>query len=122
MPKGPNSKIPWDVFVMFRPTEASDWKELGKNLANKLTTFYDLSEEYHTKVPFLFRRVVTGSSRLLNKYLLDRDVMRLVKRSYSGSSIKDVIEDSDLLERFFGSAKAGKQVLQDVTEDEWKEM
>ena len=32
------------------------------------------------------------------------------------------VEDSDLLERFFGSAKAGKQALQDVTEDEWKKM
>ena len=81
-----------------------------------------MADEYHTKVPFLFRRVVTGSSHPLNKYLLERDVMRLVKRSYSDSSIEDVVEDSDLLERFFGSAKAGKQVLQDVTEDEWKEM
>ena len=122
LPKGPNSKIPWDIFIMFRPTEASDWKQLGKNLANKLTTFSDLSDEYHTKVPFLFRRVVTGSSQPLNKYLLDRDVMRLVKRSYSDSSIKDVVEDSNILERFFGSAKAGKQALKDVTEDEWKEM
>ena len=122
LPKGPNSKIPWDVFIMFRPTEASDWKELGKNLANKLTTFSELSDKYHTKVPYLFRRVVTGPFQPLNKYLLDRDVMRLVKRSYSDSSIKEVIEDSDILERFFGSAKAGKQALQDVTEDEWKEM
>ena len=48
--------------------------------------------------------------------------MRLVKRSYSDSSIKDVVEDSNILERFFGSDKAGKQALQDVTEDEWKEM
>ena len=81
-----------------------------------------MANEYHTKVPFLLRRVVTDSPHPLNKYLLDRDVMRLVKRSYSDSSIKEVIEDSDTLERFFGSAKAGKQVLQDVTEDEWKEM
>ena len=81
-----------------------------------------MSNEYHTKVPFLFRRVVTGSYQPLNKYLLDRDVMRLVKRSSSDSSIKEVIEASDILERFFRSAKAGKQALQDVTEDEWKEM
>ena len=71
---------------------------------------------------FLFRRVVTGSSQPLNKYLLDRDVMRLVKRSYSDSSIKDIVEDSDILECFFGSAKTGKQALQDVTEEEWEEM
>ena len=88
---------------MFRPTEASDWKKLGKNLADKLTTFSKLSDEYHTKVPFLFRRVVTGSPHPLNKYLLDRDVMRLVKCSYSDSSIKDVVEDSDTLERFLVS-------------------
>ena len=88
LPKGPNSKIPWDIFVMFRPTEASDWKQLGKNLANKLTNFIDFSDECHTKVPFLFRRVVTGSPHPLNKYLLDRDVIRLVKRSYSDSSIR----------------------------------
>ena len=122
MPKGPNSKIPWDVFVMFRPTEASDWKELGKNLANKLTIFSELSNEYHTKIPFLLRRIVTDSPHPLNKYLLDRDVIWLVKRSYSDSSIKDVVEESDILECFFGSAKAGKQALQDVTEEEWEEM
>ena len=105
MPKGTNSKIPWDVFIMFRPTEASDWKELGTNLASKLMTFIDLSNEYHTKVPFLLRRVVTDSPHPLNKYLLDRDVMWLVKRSYSDSSIKDVVEDSDILECFLGQLK-----------------
>ena len=122
MPKGLNSKIPWDIFVMFHPTEASDWKQLGKNLANKLATFVDMANEYHIKVPFLLQRVVTDSPHPLNKYLLDRDVIRLVKRSYSDSSIKDVVEDSDILECFFGSAKAGKQVLQDITEEEWEEM
>ena len=89
---------------------------------NKLTTFIDLSGKYHTKVPFLLRRVVTDSPHPLNKYLLDRVVIRLVKRSYLDSSIKDVDEDSDILEYFFGSAKAGKQALQDVTEEEWEEM
>ena len=103
MPKGPNSKIPWDVFIMFNPTEASDWKQLGKNLASKLTTFIDFSEEYHTKVPFLLRRVITDSPHPLNKYLLDRDVIRLVKRSYSDSSIKDVVEDNDILKFFLVS-------------------
>ena len=105
MPKGPNSKIPWDVFVMFRPTEASDWKQLGKNLANKLTTFVDMANEDHPKEPFLLRRVVTDSPHPLNKYLLDRDVIRLVKRSYLDSSIKDVVEDSDILECFLGQLK-----------------
>ena len=70
LPKGPNSKIPWDVKAKFRPTEASDWKQLGKNLANKLTTFVDMANEYHTKVHFLLWRVVTDSPHPLNKYLL----------------------------------------------------
>ena len=66
-------------------------------------TFMDLSEEYHTNVPFLLRRVVTGSPHPLNRYLLDRDFIRFVKRSYSDSSIKDVVEDSDILEFFWVS-------------------
>ena len=102
MPKGPSSKLFWDVFVMFRPTEASDCKELGKNLASKLTTFIDLSEEYHTKVPSLLRRVAIDSPHPLNKYLLNRDVIWFVKRSYLNSSLKDVVEDSDILECFLG--------------------
>ena len=126
MPKSPNSKIPWDVFILFRPSEASCWKDLGKNLASKLMAFIDLSEDYHTKVPFLLRKVVTDSPHLLNKYLLDRDVTRLLKRSYSDSSIKDVVEDNSILEwhprMFFGSSKQGKLALQDVTEEEWEEM
>ena len=102
MPKGPNLKIPWDVFISFHSSEASCWKELGNNLASKLTTFVDTSEDYHTKMPFLLRKVVTDSSHPLNKYFLDRDVTRLLKRSYSDSSIKDVVEDSSILECFLG--------------------
>ena len=71
-------------------------------MASKLTTFVDTSEDYHTKVPFLLRKVVTESPHPLNKYLLDRDATRLLKRSYSDSSIKDIVEDSSILESFLG--------------------
>ena len=64
--------------------------------------FINLSDDYHTKVPFLLRKIVTDSSHPLNKYLLDRDVIRLLKRSYSDSSIKDVVEDSSILECVLG--------------------
>ena len=80
-------------------------KELGSNLASKLTTFIDLSGEYHTKVSFLLQRVVTDSPNPLKKYLLDTDVIWLVKHSYSDSSIKGVIEDSDILECFLGQLR-----------------
>ena len=80
-------------------------------MASKLTTFVDTSEDYHTKVPFLLRKVVTESPHPLNKYLLDRDVTHLLKCSYPDSTIKDVVEDSSILESFLGRQNMANKLI-----------
>ena len=122
MPKAPGSKIPWESMVTYKLCESGSWAELGKNLASKLTAFVEASDEYDTKVPFIFRSLVADSPKSLSHHLLDKDVACLLKRSYSASKKEEVMDDESVLESFFESAKHGKQALERITQDEWENM
>ena len=93
MPKAPGSKIAWDSLIMYKLCESSSWVELGRNLANKLTAFVEGSDEYDTKIPFIFCSFIADSPKSLSHHLLDKDVACLLKRSYSASKKEEVADD-----------------------------
>ena len=122
-PKAVGSKINWDGFVIYRVNESISWKDIGCNLAKKLTKFVKESRDYDTKIPFLFRQVAASETpHALGHYLFPKDVVGLLKRSYSDSDKDDIAEDGDILESFFGSAEEGKKIIASVAPSEWDAM
>ena len=120
--KASGSEIAFDCFILYRLSESSSWIELGKNFASKLNAFVEGSNDYDTKVPFIFRTLVADSPKALSHHLLDKDVACLLKRSYSASKKEEVADDESVLECFFESAKNGKQALDCISKPEWETM
>ena len=78
-----------------------------------------LYRQYDTKIPFTFRKVCNKHCHPLSQYLFDEDITGLLKRSYSTAKKEDIAADDDVMVSYFGSVAHGREVLENISEDEW---
>ena len=70
----------------------------------------------------MLRNVHCDPIRPVNYFLMDTDVVSLVKRTYPSCKRMDVTGDKSAMENFFGSAAKGKDVVGNVADEEWEEI
>ena len=78
-----------------------------------------LYRQYDTKIPFTFRKVWNKPRNPLSHYLFDKDITGILKRSYSTAKKEDIAADDEVMESYFGSVAHGREVLENISEDEW---
>ena len=67
---------------------------------------------------YIHRKYVTAL-RPLNYYLLNGDVVEMLKTIYSDSSKKELMGSDSIMEDFFGTAREGRAVLERMDQEEW---
>ena len=78
--------------------------------------------QFSTRVPFFIRNVHSDPLQPLNFFLMDNDVVPLVKRTYPGIKRMEIAGNKSAMEIFFGSAAKGKTILSNVAEEEWEDI
>ena len=78
-----------------------------------------LYRRYNTKFLFTFRKVCDKHCNPLSRYLFDDDITGILKRSYSTAKKEDIAADNEVMESYFGSVAHGREVLENISDDEW---
>jgi hypothetical protein len=116
LPSSNDASWDWDSFVTVATAEDDTAVTIGEHIT-------DVFNRHDTgkKPKFLFCGEVSDAKaglKPLSYYLLDEDVAQVFKSMYASSNEKDVMMDqSDILEGFFGSAEKGREVLERTSWD-----
>ena len=112
----PDAAWPWEAIVTILPHDTSSTAaSVGKHIANAFTAFATDSKAFgRNKVSFAFHRDASEAEPApLSRYVLDEDVVQVVKIMYAQQHKKeDVLDNDDLLERFFCDADRGRSLLE----------
>jgi len=114
----PDAAWPWEAIVTLVPPQSDPSPtavSVGKHVASTFTAFADESKVFgRNKVSFAFHRDASEAEPApLSRYVLDEDVVQVVKIMYAQQHKKeDVLDNDDLLERFFGDADRGRSLLE----------
>ena len=77
---------------------------------------------------YTFRQCFSDNPRALNHYLLDMDVVKVMKSLVSQGegeenvSKEDLLEDESNMAAFFGSIAAGREYLEGIEDDDWSDL
>ena len=121
-PKAPGSTVAWEAFVLYKDKDDKDMSDavaLGKNLAEGLTDQVTSLDAYEKKIPFIFGQAMTSKPKALNHFLLDKDVVRFLKRCYTKRTKSELMKDDNIMKAFFGTASRGTKILGDMTDHGW---
>ena len=124
-PKAPGSTVAWEAFVLYKDKDDKDMGDavaLGKNLAEGLTDQVGSLDAYEKKIPFIFGQAMTSKPKALNHFLLEKDVVRFLKRCYTKRTKSELMKDDNIMKAFFGTASRGTKVLGDMTDHGWNRM
>ena len=125
LPQGPDSNYGRTSIVCFRDTNETI-EEFGDSLAAKLTSYANTSEAFiGTRNHFIYHHDKNQSTELahpVNYYLRNRDTLLLLKKVYGSEGItkSEIIEDHDILIKFFGEVQTGIDFLGPLSEDQWQ--
>ena len=114
----PDAAWPWEAIVTILPPQIDPPQtavSVGKHVADAFTAFATDSKAFgRNKVSFAFHRDASEAEPApLSRYVLDEDVVQVVKIMYAQQHKKeDVLDNDDLLERFFGDADRGRSLLE----------
>ena len=118
-PKAPGSTVAWEAFVLYKDKNMSDPVALGKNLAEVLTDQVACLDAYEKKIPFIFGQAITFKPKALNHFLLQKDVVRFLKRCYTKRTKSELMKDDNIMKAFFGTTSRGTKILGDMTDHGW---
>lgn len=71
-------------------------------------------------MPCVFEKAYTTAPKPLNPFLLDKDVLTLIKCMYSASTKSDLIKDNIIMISFFGNVSCGTKVLVELSDHAWE--
>ena len=114
----PDAAWPWEAIVTLVPPQSDPSPtavSVGKHVASTFTAFADESKVFgRNKVSFAFHRDASEAEPApLSRYVVDDDVVQVVKIMYAKQHKKeDVLDNDDLLKSFFGDADRGRSLLE----------
>jgi hypothetical protein len=121
MTSPPNTDYLWDVAVTYKwlLEEDVDARAIGKNLAEVFSEFSKNSDEIRGSQPYTFHKATTANPKPLNYYLLDEDVVKIMRMVYEGTDKGLLMEDDGILGDFFGSTEQGRAFLAGMADEAW---
>lgn len=128
LPGSRDSEWPWDAFVTIAEEgEEITAEQVGSHIASAFTAFgvenkkKKLGHGFSYRQEFAFRRDASNPDALLplSYYLLDEDVLLIFKAMYeAGNTKEEMMAQDDTLERFFGDAELGRELLNEAHWDQ----
>ena len=91
---------------------------LGQKLASSWTEFVKACPKFNKDIPYVFRNA-TENAGPLNKFIMNKDVVVILKRLFEGYTRDELLEDTEWMEAFFGSEEASHSVLNGMADDQW---
>jgi hypothetical protein len=112
LPGAPDKGWGWDAFLTVGNDEDTP-QSVGTHITGVLNEFIGNPTKMMNKNPFNFHRVASNENKLqpLAFYLLNEDVMEVLKRLYDGNPKEAMMAEDELLEQFFLSAEEGRELL-----------
>lgn len=121
MKSSPDSNYYWDAIISIRKdVNTLSVNQIGMNIAAAFSGYSNGKEKYE-KQSFEYQELLNDDGpKPVNYYLLDHDVLVLLRMIYSNASKDEILGDEDILHEFFGSTEAGTAVLARIGEVEWE--
>lgn len=122
------SKWDWKAFVVLIDEEETSVEKAGRHIANCFTKFTRNKDVMDSPEKYTFRQCFSDNPRALNHYLLDMDVVKVMKSLVSQGegeenvSKEDLLEDESNMAAFFGSIAAGREYLEGIEDDDWSDL
>jgi len=119
------SKWDWKVVLLLVDEADTSLEKAGRHIAHCFSKLTRNKDVMQTPERYTFNKCFRDNPRALNHYLLDLDVAKVLKslvcREGSKYATKeDVIQDSEVMEAFFGTSVAGMAYLEDMEEEDWE--
>ena len=123
LPGSPDSMWGWDSFVtVVGDDEDETAATIGKHITGSLNEFAASAKEFKNqkyKPKYAFCGIPTesevGGLKPLSHHLLDEDAATVFKSMYGSHEKEFIMDQNNLLVEFFGSAKRGREVLEEAT-------
>ena len=119
------SKWDWKVVVLVIDEEdTASITQACRHVASCFTKFTRNKEHMDSPEKYTFKDYFSTEPEPLNHYLLDLDVVKVLKtlvcNKFSKYKTKeDILQEEEILQAFFGSAEAGKEYLLGMEEEDW---
>jgi hypothetical protein len=96
---------------------ATQWCLTLSNFANQATNVHFPGD----RNKFIYEENTFEQDKPVNYYLLTKETLLLLKKIYdpSGTRKSEIEKDTELLTKYFGDAKKGLSVLNNLTEEQW---
>ena len=110
----------WECIVTINPEPDVSAEDIGNTIAAKFSQF----ESDSFKRQRFELNMLTGPEKKemnpVNYFLLDDDVVTLLRIVYSEASKEDLMSDDDVMTQFFGSPTYGRKCLGSFNELKWE--
>lgn len=81
---------------------------------------YKISLQIRGSQPYVFHKSNVANSKHLSHYLLNEDAAKVLRLIYGDSSKEDLMNDDDIMQDFYGSAKDGNAYLASLDDETWE--
>lgn len=116
------SKWDWKVAIVLVDEENGTVEEAGHHIARCFSKFTKNKHMMDTPEKYTYRQCFSNAPKALNHYLLDLDIVKLVRTLGWYESKEEMIEDEEGLVTLFGSAKDGREYVEELTDDDWEDL
>lgn len=118
------SKWDWKVVVIIIDEEDTSIEKAGRHIAHCFSKFTKNKNVMENPEKYTFNQCFTDKPQALNHYLLDLDVVKVLKSlvclaTEDYASKNDVLQNEELMDAFFGSSESGRAHLEDMDEEDW---
>ena len=118
------SKWDWKVVLLLVDEADTSIEKAGRHIANCFTKFTRNKDVMESPERYTFNKCYRENPHALNHYLLDLDVAKVLKslvchKGGEYASKEDVMQDSEVMESFFGSSEVGSAYLEDMEDEDW---
>lgn len=120
------SKWDWKVVLLLVDEADTSIEKVGRHIAHCFSKFTRNKDVMENPEKYTFNKCfLDDKPHALNHYLLDLDVAKVLKTlvCYEGSEYatkEDVMQDSEVMESFFGTSEAGMAYLEDMEDEDWE--
>ena len=104
--------------VLLKRNENDTAASMGKKFAASWTEFVKASPKFNRDIPYVFCGA-TADTGPLNKFLMDKDTVVILKRLFDGCTKDEILDDTKWMAAFFGSKEAAGAVLNGMHAEQW---